>query len=724
MLSNQDYLPDLNGEYYPWVEVYNPTSNHIILHNYFITIKGDELQNWQMPDVILPPGEFEIIYLTNNHSSATIFHAPLYVVNGESAICITDSTNSDIHGFAARCIRSNVSYASPQDGFGWPVIFQTPSPGVSNSFGDWEHEPENRTELLFSQPGGFFKDVVQTALSTDLAEAEIRYTLNSAEEPDLNSSLYTNQITMYNRVEHPNYYSLIMTTAEPDDFSFPQGVISKCNVLRARVFEGGCPASEVFTQNYFVNNSGLNNYKINVAAISAKTEDLFDAEHGIYVFGNAANYTQHGENWEREAILEMYNSEGDRIINQRVAMRIHGAGTREAPQKSLRLYAKSSLGPSYFNYSFFPDKEISKYKRLIIRTTMGDWRQNVFKDELCHYMVRNLNIDYMASLPTILYLNGEYWGIQNLRERQDKYYLQENHHLNTDEFDIVDHYYGYGPRAQDGDLMEYQYLVNFITNNDLNIPENYEQLNDLLDIENAIDYFAAQVYFANLDFPERNYSMWRPKVANGKWRWLFFDCDGCMVRPNFNSLAEIVIPDGSVQINPEWTTLIFRSLMNTDQFRQQFANRLRNLLNDDFSPSEVINAIERFKLIYEPLITEHIERWNYPADYNLWLQYVDELRMFALVRPVEVNKLVERYFGDPFVVYPNPSKGNFTVDFYGNGYTSIQLYNLQGKLIESYFPTSESEDILYIDEKLISGVYILKILVGRNIYTQKLVISN
>ena len=138
--------------------------------------------------------------------------------------------------------------------------------------------------------------------------------------------------------------------------------------------------------------------------ISLVTEEsnFFSADSGIYVPGIhfdennphlTGNYFQKGILWERPAHIEYFDQNGNTKFSQDAGIRIHGGKTREAAQKSLRLYARKEYGKQYFNYSLLPNNEINQYKRFILRTTMGCWNQSIIKDVVAHNTVKNLNLE-------------------------------------------------------------------------------------------------------------------------------------------------------------------------------------------------------------------------------------------------------------------------------------------------------------------------------------------
>jgi hypothetical protein len=724
MFSNTSALANDNGDFHPWVEIYNPTNNPVQLSNYLLSSNPSIPLHWQFPDYWLQPGAFYLVFAAGFTDELIPNQSDVSLLNGVSKVLLSSLSGAVVSVIDERCASHNHSLGRSEDGIGAPVVFAQPTPGFSNLLGEWAPIPPIKTEITFSHIGGFYSEPIAIELSSDLAGSEIHFTVNTSEIPSAVNERFELPLLIFDRGPEPNNFTEIVTTSDFAQFYIPEEKVAKSNVIRAVAYKDGCPVSEVATRNYFVNSSGNNSYGVNVVTVVADPDDLFDDERGIYVQGNNQNYTQRGVEWERPAHFEMYNSLGQNVLDQRIGIRIHGGGTREAPQKSLRLYAKNEFGTGYFNAQVFDDKPLQSFKRLLLRTTMGDWKPNVFKDELCHDLVKDLNVDYMAGVPSIVFLNGEYWGIQNLRERQDKYYLQSNHNLIYPEVDIIKYDINDGAVVEDGDSQAYNDLLNFIVNNDLSQNEVYAEFENLVDIDNLIDFLIAHLYLANMDFPNRNYGMWRPRQEPGKWRWLFFDCDACMIRTNYNHLSEYLQSNTSLQRFPEWSTKIVRAVFTSEIFKQRFYARFQQVMQNQFSADKVLDAIALYQQKYEPLMAEHIERWNTPNDLNHWLQLISELRIFAFQRPVEMQQILNQYFDNPFLVYPNPSTGNFSIDFLeSKGNKSLEIFSVQGVRLKNYQFNDLESGVVFIDSQLSPGMYVLKLLIGARYYSQKLVVQ-
>jgi len=526
------------------------------------------------------------------------------------------------------------------------------------------------------------------------------------------------------RSNDPNYFSEIETS---ESYRKPEANVFKATVIRAVVFSEGCPASEIVSQTFFVHPEMRSRYHVPVVSIIAEPDDFFSDETGIYVKGDHDNYLQRGDEWEREIHVQIFDTTGTILIDQNAGARIHGRGTRFSAQKSLRLYADDKYGKSEFAYPFFSDRPNDSYRRLLLRTSRGDWNGALFTDLLCHELVKDMNVDYMSGITNIVFINGEYWGIQNLRERQDEAYILSHYPFADSGFDIIDYVQGSGPEVESGSIDNYETLVNILMNGHLSDEELYWQANKMIDLDNMIDYFIAEMYLANVDFPDINQTMWRPALESEQWRWFFFDCDGCFIRNNYDHLFDYYNEFESYDRHPAWSMVILSRLLRNQVFREQFMQRFFWAVNTVFSPDKVIRKIDSLKAIYMPLIPEHIERWNTPSDMNNWLYNVEGLKEFAVTRPPEITEQLFKYFGSPVMMYPNPvsDRVNLKSELFLSENMVVRIFDLSGREVLNFRGNKGTEEIgIELDSGLHDGIYIMNLQVGYLVLSQKLVIRN
>lgn len=724
MFDNTTFA-DQFGNYPPWFELYNRGENPIQLSNYYLTNDPLQPEKWIIPHAVLMPDSSILIFASaGNIVAAQPFHTNFTIENNVNGIYLFTKSGEMDDASPAECVRQNKSVGRLPDGSEDWELLSAPSPGSTNNIAWAESNTWPETNLSFSHASGFYSDPFALSINVE-GDFDVYYTFNTGAAPNQHSSLSSGSIWLYERKAESNNFSTIQTTEFAVDFKAPATKIKKSNVVRAVAYAEGCPVSPVITGNFLIDASD-HPYPAEVVFVNTDPDNLFDPLRGMYVYGENENYNERGDLWERPANFEFISPDGEVLLNQNGGVRIHGGGTRQGVQKSLRMYARQEYGNSHFEYPFFEDRPFTEYKRLLLRTSMGDWSGTLFKDHLCHYIVRDLNVSYQAGIPAVVFLNGEYWGVHALRERQDKHYLESHFDVDKNNLEIIEYSLIFGGViVEEGNGFNYASLIEFIDQHDLREEVHYDYISEIIDIPNFIDQHIAQLYFANTDFPDNNNSFWRKESSGGIWRWLFFDCDACMLKPYFNHIFENIGDSDFHTRSPAWAMQIFRALLRNEQFKNQFVSRFRTLLNTTFSSGTVIDAIDKFEKMYAPLVAEHIERWHYPISYRQWESHVQSLRYFAMNRPVFMNDVLERYFGKPFVVYPNPGTGPFTVLFTGIAETGVvALYDSSGALVEHRDYTDHLMEQITFNDGLTPGIYLLRVEVNGSFYSEKVVVGS
>jgi hypothetical protein len=492
------------------------------------------------------------------------------------------------------------------------------------------------------------------------------------------------------------------------------------HILKAVVYSEGCPASNIVTKTYFTGGGNEFKYNLPVVSLVMDRDDLFDEESGIYVPGYHNNYLQHGKKWERPAHLEIYDTDQRLIIDQDAGVRIHGKSSRKAPQKSLRLYAGDEDADVYFTYPFFSQKPgLTRFKALLLRAEHS-FSGSVFKDEMIHHLVQDMNIDYSASETAVLFLNGEYWGLYSLRETQDAQYVENNYPVTEPEIDIISYdFFSY--EVEEGTEDSYIQLTAFLENAQPTDGGFLNEAERLIDLDALMDFYSAQIYLANLDFPNNNVEMWRLREDESRWRYFLFDMDAVMMRPNYDHLNVYFNDYHELERYPEYSTLILRRLLQNAEFRGRFHARLLYHLQHTFAAERVTEAINEFQERYAPLIADQIYRWNYPSDYIKWLHNVDMLREFAVQRPAYLINRLDELMGSPFVLFPNPARDHIHVELLFAGTGSIKLYNHMGILLNELALNPEVTKYFFSLD-ISPGLYFVKVSLNDLVYSEKLMV--
>lgn len=411
-----------------------------------------------------------------------------------------------------------------------------------------------------------------------------------------------------------------------------------------------------------------------MVAVVTDPVNLWDPVKGIYVEGKNAkypNFTQKGDEWQKPAEFFYFNEDGNLDLQMPVEIRIFGGGTRYNSQKTLRVCAKKEFGYKSINYDFFGNGASKQHKCILLRNSGNDWGKTLFRDVLGQSLVYDLGIDVQHHKTSVLYLNGEYWGIHNIREFYDDQYLKYKYGTKSESVVIVEpdrKRSGY-PIVKNGNEGDEKYYLELLENVD-----NYDYLEKHIDIDSYIDYFLIHLYTANDDWPDNNIRAWRLKTdeypnmsikpLDGKWRWLLYDLDSSMGEDKMNkhdvnslilTTRKTIYSDNSKK-NEKWPTQIIRTLLTNEGFVNSFVNRYADLLNTTFSEENVLEKLRALKDVYEPEIPMHVSRWGgtptkgeKPAFESLekWQSNVQVIENFVQNRTTYERQHVVDYFKLP-----------------------------------------------------------------------------
>ncbi|MDT8858824.1 CotH kinase family protein [Alkalihalobacillus sp. MEB130] len=483
--------------------------------------------------------------------------------------------------------------------------------------------PRPEHHLVFSDLGGLYDSSIDLTLYTEgEAEGTIRYTTDGS-VPDETSTAYSDPIT-----------------------------IDKSMVVRAKFFAEGLEEGEEITHSYLI---GVET-TLPIVSISTDPANLFDREIGIYVPGiyynpdapnpqHTGNFAQSGAEWERPIHLEFFEENGERVLSQGAGIRIHGGASRTVDRKSFRLYARSDYGENRFRYPFFEEDTRSEYNRLLLRNSGNDWNNTLFRDALLQTLIRDFDLETQLYRPSTLYVNGEYWGIYNIRERYDSHYYEIKHGVDPQNLDFLER----DATVIEGTNDDYVALRLFMEENNVSKPDVYEEIANQMDINNFIDYQIAQIFVRNTDWPGNNNRYWRER-PDGKWRWSVFDLDFGFDLPNatgtvaHDTLSFATEPGGTSWPNPDYSTFLLRTLLQNESFRDTFISRFAHYLNTNFESTHVIQTIDKMAAALAPEMPNHISRWGTPESLEKWEEEVETMRRFADRRPDFVQAHLLSFF--------------------------------------------------------------------------------
>jgi CotH kinase protein/Lamin Tail Domain/Chitobiase/beta-hexosaminidase C-terminal domain/Secretion system C-terminal sorting domain len=649
-VNESGLINPLTGEAGDWIEIYNGTDYAIDLSDYYLSDRLEDLRKWQFPSgTLLAPGTFQLVWADGNTNSNPGCHTNFKLdASGESLYLFKNSgTLHDSLRYPR--MHADISFGISQDGS--RLYFSNPTPGASNDSGSGFLYSAG---VSITPPAGIYSSSIQVSMESG-APGIIRYTIDGS-EPDVYDPMYIGPFSVFQN-----------------------------NVIRARLWQSGFEAGPVSTSSFIINNG----FTMPVFSLTTDPENFWDDETGIYVEGSngitgycsdiPVNWNQ---DWERPLSFEFFTPDGERAIQQDVGTKIHGACSRTAPMKSLGLIARGRYGDSSMDYPFFSDKPgKDEYKGLILRNSGNDNQYTMFRDAMIQSVVWPImDVDYQAYETVRVFLNGEFFGIYNLREKVNEHWITTNYGIDAEEIDFIKN----GNEVYTGSITAFDSLQFFLENMSLADQENFDWVADRVDLDSYTDYLITQLFFANRDWPGNNQKCWKGHAPASKWRWILFDLDFTMGIYEFNpaldmfSFATANYTDEWP--NPRWATLIIRRLLENEAYREQFIQKYLVHLNTTLNTERVHAKIDSFYNTYLDVVPEQMARWNRPWSMNSWNEHVNLLKTFASERPDHVRRNMRNFFnlGREISLDVDASDGTYKVSLNG---VKIPVEGIQGSYL-------------------------------------------
>ena len=461
-------------------------------------------------------------------------------------------------------------------------------------------------------------------------------------------------------------------------------------VLRARSYDESTGEwGDLFTRTYFYADSMetlKERFSTYIVCLTSDPYNLYDYEYGIMVEGKIrdeyvnspeyisgkltqpANFTQQGRDWERDAFVEILSPDGERLIAQNAGMRIFGHASRQYYYKSFKLYARKAYGNDTFAYPFFADnthgadqKVQDAYKRLVVRAHGFDKSVTLFREELFQTLCSQIEgIDSKSVAPASVWLNGGYYNFEWLQEVYDDTYMEENYGL----MQKGDYYQKVALRANkfpdDPDEKaedirgkeDYQKVAEY-AEKDLTDDETFAELEQLVDIDNMIQYFAIETYIANWDWPLNNIKLYRYNSQNnvygtgrqdGRWRYLYYDMEA-----GFNIYNEEPEDWLDIETVMEQNPL-FGAVMKRPDMQEKFAKYIELCIKEYFTEDRVRVAVEKLcgerdSELAESFAYKHSIDESYTMNMDDVEQNKEVIYDFVEKRPEMMRQQIQELFG-------------------------------------------------------------------------------
>lgn len=652
-VNNNGIVNPLTGMPGDWIEIQNQGQEDIDISHYYLSDRPETPFMWMFPEnTLVPANGFLLVWADATGDTLSGLHSNFKVdVAGESLVLFS-SGREFIDSITFPRMYTDVSYGLSESG-GYS-LFNTPTPGAANQNAQ---EFQVSGKVIFDQIPGIYQTRRSITLRPEPGSTGvIRYTLDGS-EPELDDAEYTGEI-----------------------------VSTESIVVRARLFSPGAEPGDVCTASYIIHED----FSLPVISLASDPDGLWTDEDGIYVTGtngltgNCSDLPRNwNQPWERPMSMEYFDTEGQLGMQINAGMKIHGGCSRGRPMKSLGLIARAEYGSNLMKYPFFREKDIDEFKGLILRNGGNDNQYTFIRDAVEQASVHPvLDVDHQAYEPVQVYLNGEYWGIHNLREKVNEHWVTSNYGIPDEDLDFLKNSY----EVFSGDRMAWDSLTHFLEDNSLAADAPYSVVESQLDINSYQDYLITQLFIANRDWPGNNQKYYRDRVNESKWRFILFDLEFSYGLYNFDPAIDMFAfatkPDGTEWPNQAEATLIIRRLLENQGFREQFLAKYMMHLNTTFATDRIIGIIDSLQNHIYHAYPEHLERWPH-QDMNRWESRVEELRRWARERPDHVWNNMRNHFSLGSII-------NMEIDSCGPGGTihanlmDVPAQGLSGQYVSGF----------------------------------------
>ena len=604
-----------------WLEVYNSSAQAVDISGWGLSDDAASPRKWRFPQgTVIQPGDYLTLYLsgTDGVDASGILHASFRLsADGGYSLTLSDASGALLDRLFVPEQYTGISYARMTDGDFLYTIESTP-----NQQNSAEGSQGRTAAPEASAPGGIYHtgDTITVELSAE-SGARIYYTLDSS-LPDETDALYTGPIT-----------------------------VSATTVVRARAFKDGSLPSFVETQTYLYDAD----HEMRVVSLVADPYEMFDETDGLYMAGPNASptYPHTGANYwrtdELQGHVEMFDENGSTMISQGCGVRLHGQYSRAEAQKAFKIIARREYsGLNRFHARIFTRRDYEEYQSFLLRGSGQDGDRTRMRDSVLQSLAENTSVMYQETELCVVYINGEYWGHYNIRERINKYSICqfEGWEGQEDDIDLVKA----NDREMQGSNQTYADMLAYVKENGIPNDEVLARVGEVIDLQNYIEYHALEIFVGNGD--TLNVKRYRNKNDDGRWRYCLFDLDWAF-DVDTNSIGRWLAP-GGMGTNKYTDNALFIALMKNATFRDRFLTYMGEMMATEWTTEKVIDKIHTR---YDELMTEmprHGNRWGMSR--SGFESQISELVDYARTRPGRLleffqdsmdlsNEQMEHYFG-------------------------------------------------------------------------------
>jgi hypothetical protein len=439
--------------------------------------------------------------------------------------------------------------------------------------------------------------------------------------------------------------------------------ISRNTVLRCAYFKDGERTSRHILRTYIVERLP----SLPIVSIAVDPDSMFNRSgFALYRSGLPGNSGcpsgQYNFYTEREIPIQVdfFESGAEHKWSYPAGIKIHGGCSRNYAKKSVIVSFRNDYGQKNLEYPLFPSHpNLTKFKHFMLRNNGNNYENDYIRDMLMTSLTEGLDLDYQKGRAVVVYYNGAYYGIHNLRERANNDFFETNYGINDKYVDLID---AHGEPSQGSDADYQRDVVNWLEGIATLTDGNLETLKERIDVNNYTNHFQSRIFYIDGDWPGNNIKRWRYKNSSNpnlrKWKFFLYDTDHGFGSWGIsdNSICSDLVYCGTNMMrhvtglkihgwsNPTYSTLILRKLLTNESYKYAFINRFSLLIATYFTTGKINARINELMTPINGEIQYDQQRWGHEASTGEWVRGLSTIRSFGSARPALMQKEIEDFF--------------------------------------------------------------------------------
>ncbi len=630
---------------YDYIEIYNMSGQAVNLKGYGLSDNIKKPRKWQFPDVTIENNSYLIIYCdkTQTTKDGVYYFTDFNLKKSGETVCLSTPTGEILDKVVVPQLYDDISYGRTLGQAGL-FYYSTPTPGETNGMGFIGFADAPTIDV----PGGLYERPLEGENAVTITVPQnsvVRYTTDGT-DPTEESPVYTSPIE-----------------------------VEKNMVIRARTFRDGVEPSQVVSQTYLISTY----HTMPVICLTTDPFNLWNDDTGMFADGPLIDRENTDPPWDDATYwqknwfggwVEYYDENGVQQISQGMTFRVMGQFSLDMPQKSLYIKADGQYGKSSFDYALFDERPYTSYASFVLRNGGQDGKFTRVLDGLQARLVdqSGSTVANQAWKPVIVYINGEYWGHYNMRERAGvKMAAQHEGWADPDDVDILESDGLSSNQVLQGSNSEYVDLYNRVKETNLNDdPALLAEVEANFDINNMFDYFIFESFFGNTD--PGNIRIYRnAKSGDGKWRYLLYDLDWGLFNSSYTEggkeyatgCVTYFMDEGGMGSYNIKSNLFCWKLLQVPEYKEKFLTRYAELFNTVLTTENMVSLFLEMTEQIKPEMQMHMERWaaemhpkvsfdqpkNPSGAYNYWVTRCERAIRVMNRRPHFVWLDIQSYFG-------------------------------------------------------------------------------